>query len=77
MARAVALNANMTIMTTSGGKVTMKIGTDAPTAVMVPTRGEKTQDVMENAEEIDEITLKIDGLMDANTTTGGGEMIES
>ncbi|KAG6377094.1 hypothetical protein JVT61DRAFT_1145 [Boletus reticuloceps] len=51
----------------------MEIGTDTQTAVMAAARGKKTQDVMENGEEIEEITLKSDGLTDANTTTGRGE----
>lgn len=60
-------------MTTSGGKVMMKTGTDIQSAALVPARGEN---VMENEDEIEEITLKTDGPTDEDTTTGGEERKE-
>lgn len=75
MARTTARNTDMTMMTTSEENMTMEIGPDIRTTVVIPTTGKKSQGVMENGEETEEITLKIDGPTDA--MTGGGQRAEN
>ena len=66
----------MTITTTDAARITIGISTDTP-AADIPTGERKAPGEMENAEEIDGSTLKIDGPIDATTTTGGEEETEN